>query len=129
MIGRSLAMTLLVLCGCASSQQSLSGKLQRNDMVDVMTAAAEWQLSHPSKHPANDWTQAPFYIGLNAFAPLSRDPDRYLLAVRRNGEENRWRPGLRPLYADDHAITQSYFALHPVHPDPAIIESSLRLFD
>ncbi len=36
---------------------------------------------------------------------------------------------MRPLFADDHAITQSYFALHRVRPDPAIIEPSLRLFD
>ena len=130
MIGRRiLAMTLFILCSCASSQRSFSGKFQRDEIVDVMTAAAEWQLRHPSKHPAYDWTQAPFYIGLSAFAPLSRDPNRYLLAVRRNGEENRWRPGLRPLYADDHAITQSYFALHRAQPDPAIIEPSLRLFD
>jgi len=60
MIGRRLAMTLLILCGCASSQRSFSGKIRRNDIVDVMTAAAEWQLGHPSKHAANDSTQAPF---------------------------------------------------------------------
>ena len=42
-----------------------------------MTAAADWQLAHPSKHPAYDWTQAPFYVGLNAFAGLaSRAPLR-----------------------------------------------------
>ena len=94
-------------------------------IVKVMTAAADWQLANPSKHPAYDWTQAPFYIALNAFAPLSKDPARYLAAVRKNGEENRWRPGTRPLCADDHAITQSYFMLHKAQPDPAIIKPSL----
>ena len=108
-----------------AAKQTFSDALERAAIVEVMTAAAEWQLAHPSKHPSYDWTQAPFYIGLNAFAPLSHDPQRYLAAVRRNGEENRWRPGTRPLCADDHAITQSYFMLHRVQPDPAIIKPAL----
>jgi rhamnogalacturonyl hydrolase YesR len=111
---------------CASSPRPLSDALERKAIVDVMTAAAEWQLAHPSKHPPYDWTQAPFYIGLNAFAPLSRDPERYLGAARRNGEENRWRPGLRPLCADDHAITQSYFHLYRIDKDKTTIEPALQ---
>lgn len=102
-----------------------SDALTRKDVIRVMTAAADWQLAHPSKHPSYDWTQAPFYIGLNAFAPISGDAPKYLAAVRRNGEENKWRPGTRPLCADDHAITQSYFMLHAAQPDPAIIKPSL----
>jgi unsaturated rhamnogalacturonyl hydrolase len=103
--------------------------LERKAIVAVMTAAANWQLANPSRHPRYDWTQAPFWIGLTAFAPLSPDPRRYLGAVRRNGEENRWRPGPRPLHADDHAITQSYFLLHRVEQDRAIIQPALRNFD
>jgi rhamnogalacturonyl hydrolase YesR len=94
-----------------------------------MTAAAEWQLAHPSQHPPYDWTQAPFWIGLNAFAPMSSDPARYLGAVERHGAGIHWRPGLRPLCADDHAITQSYFMHHKAEPDPKKIEPALRLFD
>jgi unsaturated rhamnogalacturonyl hydrolase len=126
-----LRMTLslaLLLTGCASSAP-FSDALDKNAIRDVLTAAAEWQLAHPSKHPPYDWTQAPFYIGLNAFAPISHDPQRYRDAARRNGEDNRWRPGLRPLCADDHAITQSYFHLHEIQKDPAIIEPAIRLFD
>ena len=108
---------------------SWSNAIEPDSIVEVMRAAAEWQLAHPSKHPPWDWTQAPFYIGLNAFAPLSGDPQRYLAAVRRNGEENRWRPGPRPLCADDHAITQSYFHLHTVQKDRAMIEPALQTFD
>jgi unsaturated rhamnogalacturonyl hydrolase len=115
----NLALTAVLLGTLAS------GDLDRKEIVEVLTAAAEWQLANPSEHPPYDWTQAPFYIGLNAFAPISRDPERYLGAVRRNGEENKWRPGTRPLCADDHAITQSYFMLHRVQPDPAIIKPAL----
>ncbi|HEX6177413.1 MAG TPA: glycoside hydrolase family 88 protein [Thermoanaerobaculia bacterium] len=98
-------------------------------IVRVMTAAAEWQLAHPSQHPPYDWTQAPFWIGVTAFAPLSTDPQRYLDAVERHGAGIDWRPGLRPLCADDHAITQSYFELNKVRPDPKRIEPSIRLLD
>ncbi len=120
---------VVAIFGCATMPQKLSDALEPRAVIDVMTAAADWQLAHPSEHPTYDWTQAPFFIGLNEFAPLSRDPQKYLSAVRKNGEENRWRPGLRPLCADDHAITQSYFALHRVTHEAAIIEPSIRLFD
>ena len=115
----AVALIVALVCGAAVAA----------DPVAIMTRAADWQLANPSKHPAWDWTQAPFYIGLNAFAPLSKDPAKYLAAVRRNGEENRWRPGPRPLCADDHAITQSYFQLHVAQPDEAIITPALQLFD
>lgn len=121
----ALSIAFLLSATGASADHPFSDALRRDAIVKILTAAAEWQLANPSKHPPYDWTQAPFYIGLNAFAPLSKDPARYLAAVRRNGEENRWRPGTRPLCADDHAITQSYFMLHRAQPDPAIIQPAL----
>jgi rhamnogalacturonyl hydrolase YesR len=120
---------LILVIGCATSPGPFGDAFERKGIVEVMTAAAEWQLNHPSKHPSYDWTQAPFFIGLNVFAPLSGNRERYLEAVRRNGEKNRWRPGLRPLCADDHAITQSYFLLYRTQPDKAMIEPALRMFD
>src|SRR5205814_2188447 len=103
--------------------------VERRAIVQVLTAAAEWQLAHPSDPPRWDWAQSPFWIALAAFAPLSDDPPRYFAAVRRNGEELRWRPGPRPLCADDHAVTQSYFMLHRVQPDLAMIQPALQTFD
>ena len=37
----------------------------------VMTAAADWQLAHPSEHAPYDWTVAAFYTGMMAFATLA----------------------------------------------------------
>jgi unsaturated rhamnogalacturonyl hydrolase len=123
---------LVAMAGCVSSRSEL-GRFREavgsKAIVEVMTEAAEWQLANPSKHPPYDWTQAPFFIGLNAFAPLSGNPQRYLAAVRRNGEQNQWRPGLRPLCADDHAITQSYFHLQRVEQARVMIEPALLTFD
>jgi unsaturated rhamnogalacturonyl hydrolase len=132
----ALVLSLATTAGCSSSGARLVTRpigpfdeaLERRAIVDVMTAAAEWQLANPAQHPRYDWTQAPFWIGLTSFAPLSSDPQRYLRAVRRNGEENRWRPGPRPLLADDHAVTQSYFLLQRVEQDRAMIEPALQTF-
>ncbi len=129
-------MLLMLMClatavGCSSSSVSrrFDDAIEQKAIVEVMTAAAEWQLANPSKHPAWDRTQAPFWIGVNAFAPLSGNPQRHLAAARRNGEENRWRPGPRPLCADDHAITQSYFHLYSIEKNRAMIEPALQTFD
>jgi unsaturated rhamnogalacturonyl hydrolase len=116
-------------CSAAPRTAPFDDTPSRRAIAGLLTAAAEWQLAHPSAHPRWDWAQAPFWIALATFAPLSGDPDRYWSAVRRNGEENRWRPGPRPLSADDHAVTQSYFLLHQARPDPAIIKPALQLFD
>lgn len=129
----SIASLSLAFLSCASAAtlppRQFRDALDSTAIVDVMTAAAEWQLAHPSEHPRWDWTQAPFWSGVMAFAPLSGSPDRYLAAVRENGEALNWRPGPRPFSADDHAIAQSYFELHRVRPDREIILPSLQLFD
>lgn len=130
---RILAIGFVWLTACSStrtpSTSSFENRFEREAIVRVMTAAAEWQLANPSEHPSYDWTQAPFWIGLNAFAPLSHDPSRYFAAIRRHGVDTRWRPGLRPLCPDDHAITQSYFHVYEREPDPAIIEPALQTLD
>jgi unsaturated rhamnogalacturonyl hydrolase len=138
-----LALSLAAIGGCASqpgvlpspvsnvSQGSLGSfdaAVKKEAILNVLTAAADWQLANPSKHPRYDWTQAPFWISLTAFAPISRDPQKYLAAVRRNGEEILWRPGPRPLHADDHAIAQSYFLLHQAQPNRAMIAPALDTF-
>jgi unsaturated rhamnogalacturonyl hydrolase len=134
---------LLVVTGCwapggaspanvaaAPSASAFQEALEPRAIVEVMSAAAEWQLAHLAKHvPVDAWAEAPFYLGLMTFAPLSRDPQRYLAAVRRNGEALQWRPGIRPLAADDYAITQSYFLLHRIEKEKPMIEPTLQTFD
>jgi unsaturated rhamnogalacturonyl hydrolase len=127
-------MSLALLPRCATAAAPVrpvpfNDALEPGAIVEVMTAVAEWQLAHPSEHPRWDWTQAPFWSGVMAFAPLSADQDRYAAAVRANGESLNWRPGPRPFCADDHAIGQSYFELHRIQPDRDIILPTLQLFD
>ncbi len=88
----------------------------------VMSAVADWQLAHPSKHPANEWQQAPFWIGLHALP-------RYRDAIRRNGEASAWKLGPNLFLADDHAIAQSYFLLYDVERDRRMIDPALATFD
>ncbi len=128
----TLGLALLSRCAIVAAPvapRRFSDSLDPAAIVDVATAAAEWQLAHPSEHPGWDWTQAPFWAGVVTFAPLSESPDRYLAAARAHGEALDWRPGPRPFSADDHAIAQSYFLLHRVQPDQDIILPSLQLFD
>ncbi|HEY8132971.1 MAG TPA: hypothetical protein VII12_13915, partial [Thermoanaerobaculia bacterium] len=70
---RGAAIALIVAAGCSSANvgQPFRDAIDRQAILRVMTAAADWQLANPSKHPPYDWTQAPFWIALNTFAPLS----------------------------------------------------------
>src|SRR5688500_12885253 len=99
------------LTGLAAAQPAqppaFSADLTRSAVRRVMTAAADWQLAHPSEHAPHDWTVAAFYTGLMAFAELSDSP-KYYDALKAIGERNQWRPGLRPGLADDYAVIATY---------------------
>ncbi|MEX2154223.1 MAG: hypothetical protein WD825_12860 [Gemmatimonadaceae bacterium] len=66
------------LTGLAVAQPAqpppFSADLTRAAVRRVMTAAADWQLAHPSEHPPYDWTVAAFYMGMMAFSELSDSP-------------------------------------------------------
>ena len=94
-----------------------------------MTAVADWQLQNPSSHKLYEWHQAPFWASLDALARLSKEPRKYLDAMRATGEANEWNHGPNRFHADDHAITQSYFLLHEREKDPKMIAKALALFD
>ena len=107
---------------------SFSAELTRAAVRRVMTAAADWQLAHPSEHPPYDWTVAAFYTGMMAFSELSDSP-KYYDAMKAMGERNQWRPGLRPGLADDHAVIATYAKIFQREKDKRILEPSLALFD
>lgn len=52
------AILILVLVTPAPAPAAFSDALEPDAIVAVMTATADWQLAHPSKHPPYDWTQA-----------------------------------------------------------------------
>ena len=105
-----------------------SAEISREAVLRVMMAAADWQLVHPSDHPADDWTQATFYIGVMALAELTENP-KYVGAMREMGEKSQWRPGLRPGHADDWAIIAAYAQIYRIDKDRRQVAPSLALFN
>lgn len=121
---------LLPVWGSVTVAQSpaFSTDLARGAVLRVMTAAADWQLAHPSKHPPYDWTVAAFYTGMMAFSEVADSP-KYYDAMKAMGERNQWRPGLRPAHADDHAVIATYAKIFQREKDRAILAPTLGLFD
>ena len=94
----------------------------------VMTAAADWQLEHPSAHAPHDWTVAAFYTGMMALSELSDSP-KYYDAMKVMGERNQWRPGLRPGHADDYAVIATYARIFQREKDRRMLAPAVALFD
>jgi rhamnogalacturonyl hydrolase YesR len=132
------AVLVLAVAGLASAQAgagqavtssaSFSADVEPRAILRVMTAAADWQLAHPSTHDPYDWTQAAFYTGVMAFAKVT-DDGRYLAAMRAMGEKNQWRPGLRPGHADDYAVVATYAQLYQRDRDPRMLKPATALFN
>jgi rhamnogalacturonyl hydrolase YesR len=112
----------------ATASPPFSADVETRAILRVMTAAADWQLAHPSEHATWDWTQAAFYTGVMAFAKVT-DDGKYLAAMRAMGERNQWRPGLRPGHADDYAVIATYAQLYQMDRDPKMLEPAKALFN
>ena len=105
-----------------------SADLTRTAVRRVMTAAADWQLEHPSAHAPHDWTVAAFYTGMMALSELSDSP-KYYDAMKAMGERNQWRPGLRPGHADDYAVIATYARIFQREKDRRMLAPAVALFD
>jgi unsaturated rhamnogalacturonyl hydrolase len=93
-----------------------------------MRRVADWQLANPSAHPLHDWTQAPFFLGLESLHQVSGDA-RYLAAVEQFGRQLGYGPGPRVTHADDHAVLQAWLNLYQLDKDPAKLKPSVEHFD
>jgi len=109
-------------------QPAFSAGLTRAAVRRVMTAAADWQLAHPSDHAPYDWTLAAFYTGVMALSDLSDSP-KYYDAMKGIGERNQWRPGLRPGLADDYAVIATYARIFQREQNRRTLAPALALFD
>jgi rhamnogalacturonyl hydrolase YesR len=114
--------------GGATAAAALSPDIEPRAVLRVMTAAADWQLAHPSEHPPWAWTQAAFYTGMMAMTGTTED-QKYAAAMRAMGERNQWRPGLRPGHADDHAVLATYAKLYQIDRDRRMLEPAFALFN
>ncbi|MCX6550600.1 MAG: glycoside hydrolase family 88 protein [Acidobacteria bacterium] len=112
----------------AGQAPAFSPAVERAAILKVMTAAADWQLEHPSTRAPYDWTQAAFYTGMMAFAGVTDNP-KYFNAMKAMGERNQWRPGLRPGHADDYAVVATYAQIYQREKDKAMLAPGLALFN
>jgi unsaturated rhamnogalacturonyl hydrolase len=124
----ALAATAVPAQGPAKTPQAFSAEPDKAAIVKVMSAAADWQIAHPSSHEPYDWTQAAYYTGMMAFAGITDNP-KYADAMKAMGERNQWRPGLRPGHADDYAVVATYAQLSQGGKNKAMLAPSLALFN
>jgi unsaturated rhamnogalacturonyl hydrolase len=136
MTAKALSVTMLLVVSLATPacpepqaapKVTLATAVDPQAVLKVMTAAADWQLAHPSAHDPWDWTQAAFYTGMMAFSKIAPD-EKYLAAMRAMGEKNQWRPGLRPGHADDYAVIATYAQIYQLDRDEREIRPATALF-
>ena len=107
---------------------AFAAEVEPQAILTVLSAAADWQMAHPSSHEPWDWTQAAYYTGMMAFSKIAPD-GKYLAAMRAMGEKNQWRPGLRPGHADDYAVVATYAQIYQTDRDARMLRPSTALFN
>jgi hypothetical protein len=119
MVLRSLGLALVWL---SLASWSHGAEIETGAPIEAAVRLADWQLarmggaaqvSRQTEETVNPraWEQAVFWVGMTALADALADaggPPRIRESIIAKGNANRWLPGDRPYFADDHAITQSY---------------------
>ena len=123
-----LLSVLLLVVFAGTSNARAESPIKSEEVLAAMKKVAGWQLENPSKHPVNDWTQAPWLDGLIALYNISRE-QKYLDALLAAGRSTEWKPGPRPYMADDHAVCQAYCELYQMMRDPQMIAPTRAAFD
>jgi rhamnogalacturonyl hydrolase YesR len=132
---RILAAAMMLVAQAVSAQQAADAPAP----IDAAVRLADWQLARmgdavsvsretdETRNPRS-WEQAAFWIGMIALADAG-GPPRIREAILTMGSANRWLPGDRTYFADDHAITQSYLwaAANGVGKDA--LTPTRRIFD
>ncbi len=107
---------------------SLSTEIKPLPVLTAIQRVADWQLDHPSVHPATDWTQGAGDAGMMALAGISGDA-KYRDAMRAMGETNDWKLGPRKFHADDYCVGQTYAELYFLFREPKMIAPLRERFD
>ena len=113
---RVLATALLAMSSAVASSGALAEPSPAP--IDAAVRLADWQLERMGQTASisrqtgdtakpRAWEQAVFWVGMTALADAGAPP-RIKQAILAMGNANRWLPGEKPYFADDHAITQSY---------------------
>jgi rhamnogalacturonyl hydrolase YesR len=122
-----LAFVLCAAAGCAA-RSPMTAMIKRTEVLTTMERVADWQLAHPGKHPADNWTQGALYTGIMALDGISPSP-RFREAMRQMGESNEWKLGARTYHADDQCVGQTYVELWQRYHDDRMIAPMRAQFD
>lgn len=129
----ALAMSLTA-CAAQTPAQSpaprpaLSDAWSKPDLMAAMTAVADWQLEHPSRHPTYHWAQAAFYTGVMALADVA-STNKYHKAMLMTSRNMGFQLGPRWGHADDHAVGQTYAQLYLSERNPDMLVGMRRVMD
>lgn len=119
-MNKSFAHLLICLAGIfflKTPVEAIAAETSPKTVLEVMQRVADWQLAHPSKHRADDWTQGAGYAGFMALAGISSDA-KYRDAMIKMGESNAWKLGKDKFNADHQCVGQTYAELYLLQRDP-----------
>lgn len=124
------ALSILILFGgCRQSQiNNVPVEMRPEQVKNVMTKVADWQLANPSRHNTAEWTHGALFAGLTAWAQMA-DTDKYYEALLGFGKKNNWNPHKRVYHADDHAVAQMYIEMYKKYKDPEMIRGIRDCFN
>ena len=113
---RLVIILLFCLLSYASAEaQRSSSTLSKNDILEVMTAVADWQIEHQHnvKHHPLDWTNGALYTGMMQWAKLAEDT-KYMDWLLDIGWSFMWQPYYRMYHADDIVVSHMYLDMYEI---------------
>ncbi len=122
--------SLLAVClmtVAAWGQTTFSGKTDKNDIVKVCDAVADWQIAHHGtvKHHQLDWTNGALYKGMVEWARMTGNP-AYTGFVASIGKAHDWQMWTRPYHADDICVGQAFIEIYKLTGDKKVLQPTME---
>ncbi|TKG89602.1 glycoside hydrolase family 88 protein [Puteibacter caeruleilacunae] len=110
-----------------------NNKLEKKDVMEVMTSVADWQCGQKLRHRINDWTNGALYAGMMEFAKMA-ESDKYINWLIEKGDEAKWAKmprwsGDAKYHADDYAVGIMYLEMYRLKKDKKMIDPMRAHFD
>ncbi len=111
----------------ASAQSKFSAAFDKDDVVTVCNAVAQWQVANhaSSRHPKLDWTNGALYRGMVEWGKMTGDPT-YFNFVRNIGEEYNWSMWKRTYHADDICVGQAFIEMYKLFREPEMMRPAME---
>lgn len=119
---------LFVMLLCFGFFSTKANPISKKAILSKVHKVADWQLKNPNEISMLDWVQGPFINGVMAIGNLPGGK-KYIRAVNKIGQKEKWEVINTEWKANDHCTPQSWLEMFEIKKNPTMVEPIRKELD